>query len=168
MGPVRSNSPGKSRAAAQIERGQNRRAAHPLIIGEMPDRLPDPPARLDGRVSTTGGCINEDTGSASDRRGVHARQRGRIRPGHLFQLAAGSRAFGLSWAAHAWTWADLQPSTTDTPAHATGAGQCPEPHARSRGRSAGPGEPDETGRIGPTVQLERDADGKVLPPYYPR
>lgn len=31
-----------------------------------------------------------------------------------------------------------------------------------------PGEPDETGRIGPTAQVERDADGKILPTYPPR
>ena len=31
-----------------------------------------------------------------------------------------------------------------------------------------PGEPDETGRIGPTAQFERDADGKLLPTYTPR
>ncbi len=28
-----------------------------------------------------------------------------------------------------------------------------------------PGKPDETGRIGPTVRAERDADGKLLPTY---
>jgi hypothetical protein len=31
-----------------------------------------------------------------------------------------------------------------------------------------PGEPDETGRIGPTEPFERDADGKLLPTYTPR
>jgi hypothetical protein len=31
-----------------------------------------------------------------------------------------------------------------------------------------PGEPDETGRIGPTAQFERGADGKLLPTYTPR
>jgi hypothetical protein len=30
------------------------------------------------------------------------------------------------------------------------------------------GELDETGRIGPTVPFERDADGKLLPTYPPR
>lgn len=32
----------------------------------------------------------------------------------------------------------------------------------------GHGEPDETGRIGPTVQADRDADGKLLPTHAPR
>jgi hypothetical protein len=31
-----------------------------------------------------------------------------------------------------------------------------------------PGERDETGRIGPTAQFERDAEGKLLPTYPPR
>jgi hypothetical protein len=34
--------------------------------------------------------------------------------------------------------------------------------------TVGPGEPDETGRIGPTVQSERGADGKLLPTHRPR
>jgi hypothetical protein len=32
----------------------------------------------------------------------------------------------------------------------------------------GPGEPDETGRVGPTVQTERDPDGKLPPTYRPQ
>jgi hypothetical protein len=31
-----------------------------------------------------------------------------------------------------------------------------------------PGEPDETGRIGPTNQVRRDSNGRLLPTYYPR
>lgn len=31
-----------------------------------------------------------------------------------------------------------------------------------------PGEPDEDGRIRPTVQVERGVDGKLLPTYHPR
>jgi len=30
------------------------------------------------------------------------------------------------------------------------------------------GEPDETGLIGPTFRVERDADGKLPPTYTPR
>jgi hypothetical protein len=30
-----------------------------------------------------------------------------------------------------------------------------------------PGEPDETGRIGPTARFKRDADGKLWPTYHP-
>jgi hypothetical protein len=40
-------------------------------------------------------------------------------------------------------------------------------HTYIRG-AVSPGEPDETGRIGPTAQFERDADGKLLPTYTPR
>jgi len=45
-----------------------------------------------------------------------------------------------------------------------------EPPLRARDRAPllPPGEPDETGRIGPTAHVEHDADGKILPTYRPR
>ena len=47
----------------------------------------------------------------------------------------------------------------------------PNPQYRTPDRppiAVGPGEPDETGRIGPTVQVERGPDGKLLPTHHPR
>ena len=44
----------------------------------------------------------------------------------------------------------------------------PPIRARDRAPDLPPGEPDETGRIGPTALVEHDADGKILPTRRPR
>ena len=43
-----------------------------------------------------------------------------------------------------------------------------QPSTPDPAQAVAPGEPDAAGRIGPTVQAERDPDGKLLPTHRPR